>query len=443
MLLQHAENHSVTLLRVTIYQSMLRLNPERSWKQNWDYAVATSKIISDEDEILKLVGDEEEKDSYFLHDPLEDKLVVDAIVRIFSVRRFLWKSFQSELLPLSTSGWVTLAKKSDVESLQQVLKGVAEVINSLDDALSVLAPSHVVESSGDLVRLYRNTSNRLKERRQVIVSIHERETQKVIYRVLFPRQLTLQDARNLFGLLGIAFVLGSYLFASIVFGRLQSDVVGLLPFDYLWFAGYNTILVVFTALLINAIVLLYVMNHVQRGHVPANFGKGVRFGKSVSFGKNVRDYIEQIVYIGVQAATYFAIGVLNTPAWLQILGRGIEVDSTYWWMVLTIDSMILLIMFLEKIPFIRIFENGFVVAVTSLCSVIMVGGMCFTGVHKADELRSPSASEWKYDFNDGVVTSAEHSYVYHGNAYVIFYKRNDEEFLLKKVDDFQSFSGTL
>ena len=211
MLFRRATKVTFALLYVSIYSSLRRLEPEENRGASWNSALERAKSISDENWLMCLINEGEPKtDKVWVRQSLEDDSVVDALIRIFTVRRVFHQ-------------WA-------------MLKDSAEQVTVLDEAFGVLDSSPLAESPKDLLRLNRDTSKRLKAIRQELAASDRVEAENAVYAALFPKRLSLSEVLQLCGIVSFAYFLGSYLFTFTVFNRLQSKVVGLETSDYFYFA---------------------------------------------------------------------------------------------------------------------------------------------------------------------------------------------------------------
>lgn len=295
---------------------------------------------------------------------------------------------------------------------------------------------------------------RLKElRRREMTSRDIAEADAEFYATLFPSKLSLSEVLLLFSALPVSFVIGSYLLVGLVFWSLQSNVVGLHPSEYLNFATYHVTWEVILSPLLFIVCYYFGITAVKRAYISNALSYG-HFGETRESRipvKNLKSFTRAAMkaksFTSVDAIYYslcFGFAALHIPAIMVMSSKGNElVNCNVVWPVLIVDVVLIIKFFLDRIPYMYLLKHGIAIYFTSIFSLVIVTTMCFKGYSLARELRSATSSEWQYVFSDGVVTSSEYSYVYEGSAYFIFYKREGEEFVLKKVVDVQGFSGTL
>lgn len=428
--------------RLTIvgaYRYLSRLNPDQDRSEIWRTAIEFSGIVVDENRLLTLLGGKEE-DDHLLHSAFEDVLVLDALSRMYSARRILEQLNQRLLVQLSTSTekWVSEDSVVVQKQLQQIESKTTERLNAIDGVLDVIEPINIVVSPWPLLQLKRDTSRKLKEVKKELDPADQAEARQIIYESLIPDHISFSELGQLGGIILFAYLFGTYIFVRIVYSSLESDVVGLQLSDYLQFAAYHTT----WELIVAPFVFVFGMIHNIERSKPVVLPYVVGDRAIPSFNRNQNRSRNLGLFLSLVA--------LNIPLWSEsfgtsisvvtesVLGQAITVDQA-----LILNVTIVLILVLGYVPYKYIVKQAFLLYVTSVFSLLIVGSICWQAISTAEELRSPSSSDWKYDFNDGVVTSSDYSYVYESDVYLIFYKREDEEFVLKKVDAMQSFSGTL
>lgn len=274
-----ARKVTFALLHVSIYSSLRRLEPEENRRASWNSALERAKSISDENWLMCLINEGETKtDKRWVQQSLEDDSVVDALIRIFTVRR-VWHQ------------WA-------------MLKDSAEQVTVLDEAFGVLDSSPLAESPKDLLRLNRDTSKRLKAIRQELAASDRVEAENAVCAALFPKRLSLSEVLQLCGIVSFAYVLGTYLFTFTVFNRLQSKVVGLETSDYFYFATTHVFWVL-PSLLVGVWFAL-----------PENISRAMKAYLSAEYGVSPKRHTS------FDFLMYAALAVLNIPVlqWLLYWG---------------------------------------------------------------------------------------------------------------------------
>ena len=395
-LFRRAVKVSSTLLYSVVYASVRSLQAGESRADSSATALERVKAISDESQMLRMAEASEVEPEYeWATQLLSDQSVVDALTRLFTVRRVFHQ-------------WATLNDST-------------ERVEELDKALLILKTAPMAGAVKDLPRLIRGASARLKAVRKEIATADRAEAEDAVYAQLFPKRLSLPEVAQLLGVVSFAYVLGSYLFTFTVFNRLQSKVVGMQANDYLQFATTHCLLVIPFLLFGAWIALPNNVTRAQQAYIYADFGVAPKR------------------YTSFDIAMYVSLVGLNIPVFHKLLGM--EADG--WTHIVLFDCFLLILFVVRQIPYERFFEHWYSVQIALVFAIILIANMGLKGWAVAEELREPSSKQWKYQFEDGEVTSDIHSFVYEGDSSVVFYERDSEVFVVRDTAELKSVKGRL
>ena len=395
-LFRRAKMVHARLLYVCTYSYLLRLEPDQKRGASAKAALELTKIMFDVSQLLRLVsqgGDGE--DERRLRRLIDNDAVVDAMSRTYTTHKMFCE-------------WA-------------MLEDSAEPITQLDEAFRVLGTSPLAKSPRDLPYLIRDAKKRLKSAQSELAASEREEANNEVYAVLFPKRLSLSELLQFFGFISSAYIVGAYLFALVVFKRLESQVVGLQHFDYLQFATVH-VLWVLPFLLIGALLAL-----------PENFDRARSDYLATEYGVMSKRYTK------FDIALYLALAGLNIPVFQKLLGMDVE----GWAQIVLLDGALLMLFAVKQIPFERLFDHWYMTQLAVLSALMLMAQMALVGWKVAEDLKEPSSTEWQYRFGDMTISSDEYSFVYEGEAYVVFYERSSGKMLVKDSAAVKSFVGNL
>ena len=396
---RQAMKENVALVRLSIYRNFRKLKKDQNRQASSEMASDLTMKLSDESQLLRLINEGEDgEDKGIAKELLEDDSVVDALVRIFTLRKIIYQ-------------W---ADSND------------EKVEVLDEAIRALDASPLAESLKDISPLVKDTSKRLKSVRKELAEWASEEANDALFALRFPKKLTLKDLARLFGILIGAYLLGSYIFTLAVFKILQSNVVGLNYSDYLPFATTHNLWVLLFLLFYAWFILPEHHRRDQESYLSAEHG--------IPFKRYNK--MEVIAYLGI---IYLSIAFANIPVFQKLLG----IEAEGWMQIVFFDLFILLMLILRQIPYERIFVQWYALHITLLLALMLVFYMGLNGWRLADKLKESSSTNWHYLFDDIKVTSDDYSFVYEGDSSVVFYERDSGKFFVKDKKAMKSFGGNL
>lgn len=394
VIFQRATSVSSALLYVTLYSFYRRHEPEKSRELASSVTLERAKRISNVDWLIRKPDDREsDADTPWVKQVLQDNAVRDALVRVLTVRRVIYQ-------------WAKLEQSPDN-------------IKKLEEAMGLLESPPLAESPWDLLSLRRSASKRLKALRRELAEADRAEAEGVVYSTLFPKRLSVSELLQLSSIVSFAYLVGSYVFTTTVFRRLDSKVVGLDASDYVYFATSHNFWTI-PLLLFGAWLVL-----------PENISKAKRAYLSEQYGTTERRFTS------FDAAAYVALAALNIPVFQWLIG----VENESWADILLFDGVLLLIIAAKQFPFEKIFEQWYATHIVILFSLLLVGQMGMRGWAFAGELKQQSETDWQYTFESDAVTSSDYSFVFKGDVFLVFYEREGGKFLLKDVESIETFAG--
>ncbi len=385
------------LMYASIYRNFRKFKKDQNRQASLDMATDLTAKLSDANQLLRLINEGEDGEGKEIaKELLEDDSVVDALVRVFTVRKIIYP-------------WV-------YSSTEKVV---------LDEAIRALGAHPLAESPKSVLRLIKDASKRLKSVRKELAEWDLEEANDVLFAWMFPKKLSLKDLVPLFGIFTGACLFGSYVFTFTVFKTLQSNVVGLKHSDYLQFATTHNFWIIPLLLFWAWLFLLGGHRRDQESHRSAELGIPFKRYKKI-------DIINMI-------AICLSIALLNIKVVQKLLGIEVEV----WVPIVFLDLFLLLMLIVIRLPYERVFDQWYAVRFTSVLSLMLVLYMSLNGWWLAEELKESRTTNWHYLFDDIKVTSDDYSFVYEGGSSVVFYERDSGKFLVKDKEAMKSFVGNI
>ena len=391
------------LLYLSIYNSLRKFEPEKKSKISSDEAIVHTNNFRNENELLSLINEAKSGLGIGITNKLlEDSSVINALICCFTCRKILFQ-------------WAEINAKELVV---------------FDEILQVLGSSTLAEEKAHkpIDALYKYASKQLKNVRKELNERSSEEASNFIFGTLFPKKLSIRELSIVITLISCAFLVGSYLFTTICFKLLQSNVVGLKYYDFWQFALPHT----YIHLLITLFVFCFLSLENQHAHL-----KKAYINEELGIAPK-RNYIDDVL-------PYLFVVMVNIPLFTKLFGFD---DGSWvyfilfdWVYSILFDLLIILMIVIRKLPYEHMFAQPYVINITFIVSILVVFNMGISGWMLSEELKEPTSTKWHYIFDNIKVASKDYSLVYEGDSSIVFYKRDIGEFLVKNARDMKSRVG--